>query len=940
MQKNIHIFIAQINRVKRYTIFVVLSFLFKTGNAQTWQIADSLREFYSQKQTFDSALFYAGEALGLAYSERGENDTIYANMLVGMVSALGSAGKYRQALEYSEKEVALRKKLQGEQHINYSYSLSWLGWLYDNLGEYEKAQPLYLEALEITEKTLGKDPVIYVSRLNNLAAVYENKGQTEKAIPLLLEALEITGDKLGKANEWYSRTQNNLATLYVSMRQYDKALPLYAESLKQTELSFGKSHNEYGIRLNNLASVYFKMGEYSKALDMYKESLDNCEQIYGKEHQLYSARLNNVADLYRVLGDYDTALMLSQESLERTGKVLGKEHPSYAVRLNNLANVYRMTHQYEKALPLFQEALELTGKIMGENSAAYGNRLYNFALLYIDMKQYKEALALYTAAIENNYHEINNAFSFLSEKEKEQFVKALSEKFMDYQSFFLKHAADSQAIAGWAYNIELVTKGMILQSGIQMRQTIHNMGNEELNEKYFQWQTIRKTLSQQYAILPEKRRKDLKELEENAEKMEAELTRMSAAFNQAQMLTRTRWEEVQKKLRPGETAIEFASFKYREETTKTDSTLYVALILSSGSGFPVLIPLFEEKELKEILGSYSGNHYDYVCRIYGRKANADTRLYQLILKPLEPYLANSKTLYVSPSGLLHKISFAAISDGQNRYVSDRFNVNLVSSTALIPFEAEDNEFRSAAIFGGVNYNGAHTEKEVWTYLEGTLTEARSIAANLKKIHPVLFTGNEAGETEFKQYASKSDLLHVATHGFFYPDPADRVRTENETGAVTEKKITFRGNGGFGALSFIQNPRPLMRSGLVFAGANDVWNTEDFPKGDDGVLTAQEVAEIDFSNTRLVVLSACETGLGDIKGSEGVYGLQRAFKMAGVKYIIMSLWQVPDKETVEFMETFYKKLLKSKDVRKSFNETQKEMRKKYDPYYWGAFVLIE
>jgi CHAT domain-containing protein len=132
----------------------------------------------------------------------------------------------------------------------------------------------------------------------------------------------------------------------------------------------------------------------------------------------------------------------------------------------------------------------------------------------------------------------------------------------------------------------------------------------------------------------------------------------------------------------------------------------------------------------------------------------------------------------------------------------------------------------------------------------------------------------------------------------------------------------------------------MRSGIILAHANDVWSRDALSEGEDGILTAQEVSNLDLLKLKLVVLSACETGLGDIKGTEGVYGLQRAFKMAGVKYIIMSLWQVPDKETSEYMITFYEKLIKVKDIRKAFSETQKEMRIKYDPYYWGAFVLIE
>jgi len=182
---------------------------------------------------------------------------------------------------------------------------------------------------------------------------------------------------------------------------------------------------------------------------------------------------------------------------------------------------------------------------------------------------------------------------------------------------------------------------------------------------------------------------------------------------------------------------------------------------------------------------------------------------------------------------------------------------------------------------------------------------------------------------------------MSTHGFFYPDP-EKLTTNFEIDTVeSNEDLVFRGsNSSFGVKNFVFNKNPLMRSGLVLSGANRVWNNPDMKGEEDGVLTAYEVAQIDLRQTGLVVLSACETGLGDINGSEGVYGLQRSFKMAGVKYIIMSLWQVPDNETQEFMTLFYKNLLLLKEPKQAFAKTQLAMRKKYDPYYWAAFVLIE
>ncbi|MFH2094537.1 MAG: CHAT domain-containing protein, partial [Bacteroidota bacterium] len=291
----------------------------------------------------------------------------------------------------------------------------------------------------------------------------------------------------------------------------------------------------------------------------------------------------------------------------------------------------------------------------------------------------------------------------------------------------------------------------------------------------------------------------------------------------------------------------------------------------------------------------------------------------------------------------------------NNYLCDKYILRRVSSTIKIasdclyqkPANNCIDETITACLFGGIDYSADSSANIIWEYLPGTLSEIDAINENFvnKNIPVSLFKGKQATESNFMNIfideKTSPEILHIATHGFFYPDPELHANKEKTKVTDDAGKVFFRGSySGFGLWQFVKNKNPLMRSGLVLAGANKIWNRKYAGEGEDGVLTALEVSQMNLLKTDLVVLSACETGLGDIRGSEGVYGLQRAFKMAGVKYIIMSLWQVPDKETVEFMETFYKKLLKEKDVRQAFNETQKEMRKKYDPYFWGAFVLIE
>jgi CHAT domain-containing protein len=357
-----------------------------------------------------------------------------------------------------------------------------------------------------------------------------------------------------------------------------------------------------------------------------------------------------------------------------------------------------------------------------------------------------------------------------------------------------------------------------------------------------------------------------------------------------------------------------------------------------------MIKLFTEDQLQDVIGKSGGNDVSYINDIYGTANRQDDRLYNLIWKPIEEYLNGVNNVFISPSGLLLKISFPAISNGKGVYLCDKYQIQIKGSTGNSTgsslFFLDNNP--SALVFGGIQYGQNNSGSQVWNYLKGTKDEGDVVNSILEKGHIDVsyLTDNNATEAYFKQNAQKYNILHIATHGFFFADP-NEVRFEEKKQDVEYGKITFRGaTSGFGINSFVNNENPLMRSGLVLAGANDVWSKPETGETDDGVLTAQEVTQIDMRKNNLVVLSACETGLGDIIGSEGVYGLQRALKMAGVKFIIMSLWEIPDKETVEFMGMFYNNLIKIKDIRTAFAETQKVMREKYDPFYWGAFVLME
>ena len=220
------------------------------------------------------------------------------------------------------------------------------------------------------------------------------------------------------------------------------------------------------------------------------------------------------------------------------------------------------------------------------------------------------------------------------------------------------------------------------------------------------------------------------------------------------------------------------------------------------------------------------------------------------------------------------------------------------------------------------------QNSLWTDLPGTAEEVKKIKKQfeLNKVPAAVFTQTAASEENLKALSGNSpQILHIATHGFFLPEQekkSDDIVTNNQNAYTLAND-------------------PLLRSGLILSGGNHVWSGKTPIEGvEDGIATAYEISQLNLSNTELVVLSACETALGDVRGSEGVFGLQRAFKMAGVKKMIVSLWQVPDKETAELMTSFYNYWLKGKTIEQAFAQAQSDMRKKYSPYYWAAFVLVE
>ena len=443
------------------------------------------------------------------------------------------------------------------------------------------------------------------------------------------------------------------------------------------------------------------------------------------------------------------------------------------------------------------------------------------------------------------------------------------------------------------------------------------------------WRILKEEISKAYTRNTAK--KQIDSLTTQLSTIEEHMIRLMPELQHIQRKT-TRFEDVKNALKPDACAIEFVRFKYHNTKNWTDSVLYGALVVFSNKPTPEFVYLCTETDLKSLLNKSKNPQQLYATR---GKSNTDEssvlpskELYNLIMKPLEPYFKDIKTIHYAPSGLLHQVAFAALPMNETEVLSDSFQLNALTSTRELVKPNADFKVENITLYGGIQYgenlvkDSANTNTP-WQYLEGTKTEIDRISTLFKKKN-IKFDaklGFLASEEAFKVKNTEgvsSGILHIATHGFFYKNKLDKTTNS----------------------AFQTADNPLIRSGLIMANANKVWLGDAPQEGsEDGILTAYEISNMNLSQTHLVVLSACETGLGDIQGTEGVYGLQRAFKMAGVEYILMSLWQVPDKQTAELMEQFYSNLLNGATIQAAFSTAQQSMKEKYAPYYWAGFVLV-
>jgi CHAT domain-containing protein len=824
---------------------------------------------------------------------------------------------YQKQAQYAKAEplyleaLKIRRETLGDKHPDTATSINNLATLYNKRAQYAKAEPLLIEALKIQREVLGdKHPKTTIS-INNLAMLYSNQAQYAKAEPLYLESLKIRREVLGNNHPTTATSINNLAALYFDQALYAKAEPLYLEALKINREVLGEKHPETANSINNLAMLYYEQAQYAKAEPILIEALKINREVLGEKHPETANSINNLAALYQKQAQYAKAELLYLEALKIQREVLGNKHSNTTTSINNLAMLYSNQAQYAKAEPLLIEALKIYQEVLGDKHPTTANSIYNLAMLYSNQAQYVKAEPLYLEALKINTDHLQ-ATSII-QSENAQILMSNNKKF--FLNSFLTNALANDSLGG-GYDQVLSWKGMIYRRQNLLRAL---QGNDpckkELSDTIRQLATILNSNPKPGEVNQYKAK--VKNLSEKKEDLEKELAKQIPSLNLAKVTP----SDLQNLIASDTSLVDIFQYSHQSSPKEGKRDLiiedrYAAWVIRKNKPI-VRLELGSAEDINNLV-------FQWRSSLSTRKAPSEgpqdpaLALREKVWLPIAKHLDGVKTVIISPDGALGTLPFTALpGEDIKKYLIEERNIAVVPFLQTLPdllAKKENTGIASMLALGDVAYDveaispsstssllAVRGEKGAkWNRLPGTKAEVLSIENSFRKYFPsgslVELNQNKASEQSVRESAPKSRYLHFATHGFFADETVKAMSaTQDNNKSMMGEKVVVTG----------ENPGLL--SGLVLAGAN----LPPKGNGDDGILTASEVAELDLTGVELAILSACETGLGKTAGGEGIFGLQRAFQLAGARTVVASSWKVPDLSTKELMVRFYGNLWEKK-----------------------------
>ena len=942
------------------------------------RLLQSMAVICTDLETYDEAEEYLNQALAVSGDRQDRTD-----ILRNIGRNLSAQQRFGEALGYYEEALTIAQESGNSDLAHLASIYGGLGTVYHGLMHWKRGREYALKALEAYQQCGKDDTDLYFNQLRNIGAMYLREMNYEKAHEYLTLANDKIGQKYGDSSPEYSYSLIDLANAETNLGMYTPALAHSQQAIELNLKLMGASHSDYLQAMLAKAKVLRRIGDYEAALEIVgqiKETLQATQRV----NELYTIVVSEERVLRNSLGDYQGALTACREELEMLKESGQADSLNEASVLNTMADILASMNRLQESLELAQKAVDIVNEC-GENlpQAYYTYNTLAYILYRLDKHELAKQASLHAMEVAKTAFGVESSEYLLSLRNQLSYIfeaqnvsedafsitqlvtdrmrdmilsrfpgLTISErtnlwsKFSDWFTRQLPQMtvmAASPRMAKTLYDGQLFSKGILLNTEVEMRRALAQASDSVSLAMFDEMRALNATLSSAPASMRDS-------LANRRTQIYRQLSLRSLIFADYADNLRINSDDVRKCLKDGDVAIEFVHVPLAP-----DSVGYIALVLRKDLPNPIMIPLGYESDISSLRKKYRNSPQYYQA------------LSSLVWGPLMQYIQGQTRVYFAPSGQLHvlPIEFLPI-PGSERLLAESFRMSRLSSTRALTAKTEKNvtsESGRHLIFGGIKYDAQidqmpHSITEKNTPLS---TPTRYISENLRggvaelpaskveaedifkllnshKINTLLFTGSKASEDAIKrELAFPVKLLHIATHGFYWTPSEAELNMHSFIHAHPTSET-------------IAEDKQLARSGLLMAGANLTLQGLPLPqKVEDGVLTAREIAALDFRATNLVVLSACQTGLGDIS-AEGVFGLQRGFKKGGAGALLMSLWKVDDNATRLLMTEFYRQLysgltkydalIRAQQFVRNYSTSNGDNQPYNDPKYWSAFVLLD
>ncbi|MBS1682729.1 MAG: CHAT domain-containing protein [Bacteroidetes bacterium] len=872
---------------------------------------------------YSSALTYLSDAKIIFDADPIEHEYLRLSNIFNLATLYFDMGELTSGEQLLASELPKLKKQYGETSEYYYTALGLLARIHVGEAKYAIAETEWNQVLSVIGSTRGAESEEYAQILASLAELFVAKGDIPKADEYINKAKKIYETKV-HTDPAYLEFLSKLSLIYTSLGNYEK---LQATAQQRKEIAanlFGSKSLEYARTLLLLTDVSFARKDWETCLSYIKEAVgiysthdfNSLSDLEKRNLSLLKSRLGTIYLMQNLAkpeaakltsaGQYtDEAISIFESLRERAFS------PDFIDTYLVRATIHELNQEPRQADRDYTYVYNQVKAHWGENHPFLINVLFLIAKKSELREDYATSFANYKKAIVLHQKYIQRVFPYLSEVEKEQFYETTHDVIRSFMGFAAQHSGYVPGLAESWCNLVLDQKGIVLHSLHATREAIYSSTDSQLKNLFVQWQQLKN----EYGKMLQEDSYDKNLMEKKKDYLNGLEKQISAKVADAGLsltFSSVSWKEVQKSLTANEAAVEIV-FTISDKPEGID-TSYYALVIKPSLTKPEIVRLGSARDLE-------GRSFKFY-RNSIKSLQQDLVSYSHYWEPLQKSLQGSSTVYCSADGIFHQINFGTLyNPNTNKFLGEEKNIHYVpSTTRLLKKKSPTPDLNNFVVFAHPNYGAPSAEKkadltrsldlENVSDLPGTALELTDLTSLMTegRIPYAAYQGADATEEAIKKIKS-AQALHIATHGYFLTKPRQGKATN-----------------------------PLTRSGLLFAGCQQkIQSTNN--QNEDGILTAYEASTLPLHQTVLVALSACETGLGEVKNGEGVYGLQRAFFMAGTRNILMSLWKVDDEATHLFMTAFYRAWIKNKSLTEAYRAAQQAVKEKYpEPFYWGAFIL--